>query len=79
MTDAHILPNSILVADRSLQPSNKKIVLAVLNGEFLIKYFIKNSSGIRLLPANKKFQPISITDEMDFSLWGVVKKIILNV
>jgi DNA polymerase V len=54
-------------------------VVAVINGEFLLKYFIKNSSGIRLLPANKKYSPIPITEGMDFSIWGTVTKIILSV
>lgn len=78
MVDAHILPGSILIVDRSISPANNKVVLAVVNGEFLLKYFIKNSSGIRLLPANKKYQPIPITDGMDFSIWGIVTKIILS-
>jgi DNA polymerase V len=78
MIDAHILPNSLLIVDKSVIPTNNKIVVAVVNGEFLLKYFIKNSSGIRLLPANKKYPPIPITEGMDFSIWGTVTKIILN-
>lgn len=78
MIDAHILPNSLLVVDKSVKASNNKIVVAVVNGEFLLKYYFKNSSGIRLIPANKKYQPIPITEEMDFSVWGIVTKIILN-
>jgi DNA polymerase V len=79
MIDAHIPPNSLLIVDKSVVPSNNKIVVAVVNGEFLLKYFIKNSSGIRLLPANKKYPPIPITEGMDFSIWGTVTKIILSV
>ena len=79
MIDAHILPNSLLIVDKSVIPTNNKIVVAVVNGEFLLKYFIKNSSGIRLLPANKKYPPIPITEGMDFSIWGTVTKIILSV
>lgn len=78
MIDAHITPDCLLVVDKSLSASNNKIVVAVVNGEFVLKYFIKNSSGIRLMPANKKYNPIPITEEMDFSIWGVVTKIIIN-
>ena len=78
MIDAHITPNSLLIVDKSVTPVNNKIVVAVVNGEFLLKYFIKNSSGIRLMPANKKYPPIPITEDMDFSIWGTVTKIILN-
>lgn len=78
MIDANILPGALLIVDRSVRLANNKIVVAVVNGEFLLKYYIKNSSGIRLLPANKKFDPIPITEGMEFSVWGVVTKIILN-
>ena len=79
MKEAGILPGSILVIDRSLQVKNNSIVLAVINGEFYVKHYIKNSSGIRLVAANKNCQPIPISDDMEFSIWGVVTKIITDV
>jgi DNA polymerase V len=48
-------------------------VLAVIYGEFTIKPLAKDKSGApRLLPANKDFMPIEITEEMQFEIWGVV-------
>lgn len=78
MIDAHIPPNSRLVIDRSMKPHNNSIVVAVVNGEFTVKRFFKNSSGIRLIPANKKYYPIPITEGMDFSVWGVVTQILID-
>ena len=61
------------VVDRSKTPNIGDIVLAVINGEFTIKTLGKNKSGApRLLPANKDFKPIEITEEMQFEIWGVV-------
>ena len=80
MVNAHIPENALLIVDRSLKPTNNRIVVAVIDGEFTIKRFVKNSSGIRLMPEsnNSKHKPIPITDEMDFSIWGVVTQIIIN-
>lgn len=78
MIDANIPNNSLIVVDRSIKPSNNMIVVAVLDGEITVKRFIKNSSGVRLMPANDKYKPIPITEEMDFRVWGTVTKIIID-
>lgn len=78
MTDAFIPDGALLVVDRSIKPKNNMIVVAVVNSEFTVKRFFKNSSGIRLMPANPKYQPIPITEGMDFAVWGTVTKIIID-
>lgn len=78
MVDAHIPDNSLLIVDRSVKPTSNCIVIAVIDNEFTVKRFIKNSSGIRLMPANEKYKPIPITEHMDFKVWGVVTQIIIN-
>jgi DNA polymerase V len=78
MVEANIPDNSLIVVDRSIKPSNNMIVVAIVNGEITVKRFIKNSSGVRLMPANAKFKPLPITEEMDFRVWGTVTKIIID-
>lgn len=78
MIEAFIPNNALLVVDRSIKPANNHIVVAIVDSEFTIKRFIKNSSGIRLMPANPKFNPIPITEGMEFSVWGTVTRIITN-
>ena len=80
MVNAHILPNTLLVVDRSIKATNNRIVVAVIDNEFTIKRFVKNSSGIRLMPdsPNPKYQPIPITEDMNFSIWGTVIHIIIK-
>jgi DNA polymerase V len=73
MMDVGLLPGDKAVVDRSKTSNIGDIVLAVINGEFTIKTLAKNKSGApRLLPANKDFKPIEITEEMQFEIWGVV-------
>jgi DNA polymerase V len=73
MIDVGLLPGDKAVVDRSKQASIGNIVLAVLDGEFTIKTLSRNKDGaVRLLPANKEYSPIEITEEMNFEIWGVV-------
>jgi DNA polymerase V len=73
MMDVGLLPGDKAVVDRSKNANVGDIVLAVINGEFTIKTLGRHKSGApRLLPANKDFKPIEITEEMQFEIWGVV-------
>lgn len=76
MIDAFIPPKCRLVIDRSLEPKNGDIVLAVLEGEYTVKFLKKNDFKCWLIPANRKYKPISITPEMNMQVWGVVTHII---
>ena len=79
MINAFIPPKARLIVDRSITAKNGDIVLAVLNGEFTIKFLKKNNHKCWLVPANSKFKEIEITAEMDMQIWGVVTNIITNV
>ncbi len=73
MKDAGILDGDILIVDRSLEAVNNDIVIAVLNGEFVVKKLeITNEGKYRLVSENSLFTPILITPEMQFEIWGVV-------
>ena len=76
MKDANIVPDDVLVVDRSLKPENRAIVIAVLQGEFTVKRLIKKDGKLFLAPENKSFARMEITKEMDFQIWGVVTYVI---
>jgi DNA polymerase V len=79
MVNAHIPNNSLVVIDKSIKPRNNSIVIASLNGENIIKHFIKTHTGIFLAPDNTAYQSIRVTDDMDFSIWGVVTHVIIQI
>ena len=78
MINAFIPPKCRLLVDRSVKPKNGDIVLAILNGDFTVKYFKKNDHKCWLVPANKKYRDIEITQKMDMQVWGVVIQILIN-
>jgi len=79
MINAGIHSKDILIVDRSLEPKNKKIVLAILNGEFTVKKLIKKKRKIILKAENPKYSDIEIDENMDFQVWGVVTTVIHKV
>ena len=79
MQNAGIFSGDVMVVDRALEPKNNTIVLAVLDGEFTVKRIQKKGSQLFLKPENETFNPIEITEEIDFKVWGVVTHIIHKV
>jgi DNA polymerase V len=74
MREAGLQNGDIIVIDKSLTPKNGDIIVAAIDGEFTIKEFRMDSSGqcAWLIPHNEAYQPIRVTEEDNFSVWGVV-------
>jgi len=79
MINAGIYDGDIVIVDRSLKPQNGKIVIAVVDGEMLIRRYEKTINSLRLIPETNKLSPIDISEFMDFKIWGVVSSIIRNL
>jgi DNA polymerase V len=79
MIEADILPGSWIIVDRSEEPVNGSIVVARLDGELTVKYYIRTTDACFLIPANPKHQDIEITELTDFVVWGVVIHVIPTV
>lgn len=79
MINAAIRNGDLLVVDRSLEPKTGSIVVAVINGEFTVKKILKKGNMLFLMPANTRYSPIKITEEMDFTVWGTVTSVIHQV
>ena len=78
MMGAFIPSRARLIVDRSLDPVNGSIVVAVINNEFTVKFFKKNDHMCWLVPANSKYPEVRVTPEMDMQIWGVVTYIITD-
>ncbi|MFZ4725615.1 MAG: LexA family protein [Paludibacter sp.] len=78
MKDAGIVDGDILVIDKSLEPQDGDTAICFIDGEFTLKYIKIEPDAVYLVPANSKFQPIKITEENNFCIWGVVTYSIKN-
>ena len=76
MINASIHDGDLLVVDRSIEPRNNQIVVAIIDGEFTVKRISKYNNKLYLIPENEKFKPIEITETMGFEVWGVVTYVI---
>lgn len=72
MLGAGIFPGDWLLVDRSMTPTDGRVVIAAVDGELTVKRLSKKGNQIQLLPANPKFPPIDITEDSDMVIWGVV-------
>ena len=76
MIGAGIHSGDLLVVDRSLEPADKNVVVAVVDGELTVKRLFKQNGVLRLLPENLSYQPIEITAQQTIEIWGVVTSVI---
>jgi len=77
MREAGIHKGDIAVVDRSIQASNGRVIIAMLNGEMLIRRFERINNRIRLLADSSKLSPIPIEPyHSGFAVWGVVTYVI---
>lgn len=77
MVGAGIHHGDVVIVDRSLEATNGKIVIAVLNGEMLIRRLqILPDKKVRLVPETKKLATIEVDALSNFSVWGVVTYVI---
>jgi DNA polymerase V len=78
MKNAFIPGKARLLIDRSVTPKNGDIILAVVNGEFTVKYLRREKGRCFLVPANEDFPQLEVLPDMNFEVWGVVTSILIN-
>lgn len=76
MQDMGIDSGDLVIIDKSLPPRNGKIAVCFLDGEFTMKKIKLEKSCCWLIPANKDFNPIKVTKDNNFIIWGIVLHVI---
>jgi DNA polymerase V len=76
MIGAGIHSGDVLVVDRSLEPAQNKIVIAVLNGELTVKRIRYERQRVYLMPENPDYPAISVNEGMELQVWGIVTNVI---
>ncbi|HJN53948.1 MAG TPA: translesion error-prone DNA polymerase V autoproteolytic subunit [Flavobacteriaceae bacterium] len=79
MVGAGLDDNDLLVIDRSLEPSNNKIAVCLIDGDFTVKRLRVEKGKIYLQPENPNYKLIEITADNQFVIWGIVTNVIKKV
>jgi DNA polymerase V len=72
MTGGGIQRGDVLIVDRSIKAANGKIIVAVVDGEMVVRRYSQTMNKVLLLPENEKFKPIEVGEFMAYQCWGVV-------
>ena len=78
MQDAGVSEGDVLVIDKSLEPQDGDMAVCFLDGEFTLKFIQLEKDVIWLIPANEAYDPIRVTAENEFLIWGIVTYTIKN-
>lgn len=77
MIEDGIFSGDILIVDRSVKATSGKVIVAVLDGELLVRRLQKNFNSAELVAANKKMSNIQLSAFDDSAnVWGVVTCVI---
>jgi DNA polymerase V len=72
MIEAGIHSGDVLIVDRSIKAVNGKIIVAILNGELLVRRLQTHIKSVTLLAENKKYGNIQVEEFSSYAAWGVV-------
>lgn len=76
MLGAGIQPRDLLLVDRAVTPTAGDVVMAVIDGEFVVKYMATSPSGLVLASDNPRYPPLAMNGEHEILIWGVVRWVI---
>ena len=74
MTGAGIMPGDMVLVEKGGTPKPQDIVVAQVDDEWTLKYYMKDSTGVRLDAANPRYP--SIRPKRSMSIGGIVKAVI---
>ena len=62
----------LLVVDRSLRPADGDVIIASVDGDFTVKTYRRDKSGVRLEPANSNYPVIRLRAGQELDYFGKV-------
>ncbi len=74
MIDAGIMPGDIVLVEKGPPPNQNDIVVARVDEEWTLKYYVRDNAGVRLEPANSKYKFIRPLRSLEIG--GIVRAVI---
>jgi DNA polymerase V len=79
MQGAGLDDGDLLVIDRSMEPQDNKIAVCYIDGAFTVKRLKVKVDCIYLMPENKNYKPIKVSEEDQLQIWGIVTYVVKKV
>src|SRR5690554_1824960 len=79
MIEAGILPDDVLVVDRSLRAGHGDIIIASLRSEMTVKQLHLAPPPARLLPRNPAYEPLVLGEDDVLEVFGVVTNVVRSL
>lgn len=79
MINAGLNDGDLIIIDRSLEPRDNKIAVCYIDGDFTVKRIKITDCAVYLVAENKKYKPIKVTADDEFTIWGIVITVIKSV
>lgn len=79
MQGAGLEDGDLLVIDRSMEPQDNKIAVCYIDGAFTVKRLKVEVDCIYLMPENKNYKPIKVSEEDQLQIWGIVTYVVKKV
>jgi DNA polymerase V len=81
MIDAGIFPGDLLIVDRSVKPESGCVVVADVDGDFVVRRLRKRDNGWMLFAESEyysadQFNFSESQSDMELDIWGVVRYVI---
>lgn len=76
MTDVGVQSGDILVVDKSLTPKHGDIVVAVIDGEFILRHLKRDGQSAWLVSSDPDSAAIALHESTDAAIWGAITYVI---
>ena len=76
MEGAGIFDDDILIIDRSLTAKSGDVIIALLDGELIVKRLVCGEGKAMLQSEHPDYPPITVDSEQSLDVWGVVTNVI---
>ena len=79
MTGAGIHDGDLLIIDRSVNPRDRDVIIALLDGELIVKRLVYAEGKPVLQSEHPDYPTIKLGSEQQLDVWGVVTNVIHNL
>lgn len=71
MEGAGIFDGDELIVDRSIEPQDGHVVVAIVDGEMTVKRLRITTTGVTLQAENAQYPDVEVSELSDLMIWGV--------